>query len=206
MKFTLVVVAATLCLFLSVAGRADAPAAYAPCAACHGGAGEGNPALQAPALAGQGSAYIQRQLANFRSGLRGGEASDAPGAQMRGMTATLSEADTPAVADWLASQVSPVVAPAEGADLRNGNNQYHARCGACHGGRAEGNPGLNAPALAFLDTDYLQRQFANFLSGVRGSDPQDTYGRQMKMMAATMPAEKDINDVIAYMQAQGARQ
>jgi len=41
---------------------------YAVCAACHGLQAEGNPALNAPKLSGQGDWYLKRQLRNFKNG------------------------------------------------------------------------------------------------------------------------------------------
>ena len=37
---------------------------YAPCVACHGAQGEGNPALNSPALGGQDGAYLAEFLLN----------------------------------------------------------------------------------------------------------------------------------------------
>jgi cytochrome c oxidase subunit 2 len=90
--------------------------------------------------------------------------------------------------------------------LRNGNNLYHGKCGACHGGHAEGNPALNAPRLAGLDATYIRRQFSHFRDGVRGTDPRDVSGRQMAMMARTLPTERDLDDVIAFIHRQGRPQ
>ena len=95
--------------------------------------------------------------------------------------------------------------PARG-NLHNGNNLYHGKCGACHGGAAEGNPALKAPRLAGLDAAYIKRQFAHFRDGVRGTDPQDVPGRQMAMMAKTLPTERDLDDVIAFIHQQGRAQ
>ncbi len=63
---------------------------FAPCAACHGPAGEGNRALNAPALAGQADWYLARQVQSFQHGLRGTHPEDVTGAQMRAMAATVS--------------------------------------------------------------------------------------------------------------------
>ena len=179
----------------------DAEAKYQTCAACHGAMGEGNAALQAPALAGQGAAYLERQLQHFKTGVRGGDPEDTQGAQMKAMAATLADEDIPVVAAYLAGlPVPPVPAPAQG-DLRNGNNYYQSKCGACHGGKAEGNPGLNTPGLAWLDATYMKRQYLNFQQGLRGTDPQDRYGRQMKMMSTSLPNDKDLDDVIAFIQS-----
>ena len=188
------------------AAAQEAPAAYAPCAACHGAAGEGNSALDSPALAGQQAAYLERQLRHFRSGMRGADTRDTLGMQMKGMAMVLAEQDIPTVAGWLASLPVPALAaPAQG-DLKNGNNYYQSKCGACHGGKAEGNAGLNAPALVGLDAAYIRRQFLNFQSGIRGEHPDDKYGRQMKMMSTSLPRDEDLDDVIAFIHALGARQ
>jgi len=180
---------------------------FASCAACHGAEALGNPALQAPALAGQDAAYLERQLRDFRAGIRGADAADSTGAQMRAAVAVLpDEAATADVAAWLAALKPAVSKPPAGVDLRNGSNYYQGKCGACHGGRAEGNPSLFAPRLAGQDTDYLRRQFLNFQKGVRGYSPEDRYGRQMKLMSATLPEGKDLEDVLGFIAAQGVAQ
>ena len=84
----------------------------------------------------------------------------------------------------------------------NGEVQYNAACGACHGSKAQGNPGLNAPNLAILDAAYLRRQYRGFAEGVRGGHPEDKYGRQMQMMATMLATEKDLDDVIGFILAQ----
>ena len=107
------------------------------------------------------------------------------------------------VASFIASLPKTVSATPARGDLRNGNNLYHGKCGACHGGKAEGNPALNSPRLAGLDAAYIKRQFAHFRDGVRGTDPKDIPGRQMAMMAKTLPTERDLDDVIAFIHQQG---
>lgn len=197
-------VGSVLLLAGGVVRAADGPALYAPCAACHGSKAEGNAATQAPALAGQDAAYLRRQLQNFRTGLRGTHPLDTLGAQMRASVTTLrDDTSVASVAAHVAALPRTVVKPAAGADLRNGNNLYHGKCGACHGGRAEGNPALNAPRLAGLDAAYLKRQFAHFRDGVRGAHKDDRPGRQMALMAKTLPGERDLDDVIAFIHMQG---
>ncbi len=66
-------------------------AAYAPCAACHGAAAEGNEEIGAPPLVNLGDWYIAKQLAAFRSGKRGAHIEDAFGQQMRAAAATLAD-------------------------------------------------------------------------------------------------------------------
>jgi cytochrome c oxidase subunit 2 len=198
-----------LCISALLCGHAataqDGQALFATCTACHGADAAGNPALGAPALAGQDAQYLERQLTNFRSGLRGTDPRDTYGQQMRAAAAVLTgAAAVTAVSAYLSKLPSKVVKPEAKADLRNGNNLYHGKCGACHGGRAEGNVALGAPRLSGLDAEYIRRQVDHFKSGLRGSDAKDRHGRQMKLMATTIATQKDLDDVIAYVHAQGA--
>ena len=176
---------------------------YATCAACHGARAEGNPGVGAPALAGQQVAYLQRQLMNFRSGLRGSHKDDTYGAQMRAASqvALRDEKAIAAVATYIAALPRTDVKPAGKFDARNGNNLYQGKCGACHGGQAEGNEALSAPRLAGLDAAYIKRQHRNFGKGLRGAQPQDRYGKQMALMATTLGSERELDDVIGYIQA-----
>jgi cytochrome c oxidase subunit 2 len=195
--------AAVLCAPTAMAQ--DGKALFATCTACHGAHGAGNPTIGAPALAGQDAKYLERQLANFRSGLRGASPKDSFGEQMRAAAAVLGDAAAVTSVSAYASRLpAKPLKPAAGADLRNGNNLYHGKCGACHGGRAEGNVSLGAPRLSGLDADYLKRQVEHFKTGLRGSDPKDRYGRQMRVMASSLATPKDLDDVIAFIHAQGA--
>jgi cytochrome c oxidase subunit 2 len=177
---------------------------FAQCVACHGTKGEGNATLNSPAIAGQDAVYVERQLRNFRNRRRGADKSDALGAQMQAAaTALADDAAVAKVARYVANLPKTVNAQAARGNLHNGNNLYQGTCGACHGGTAEGNPALKAPRLAGLDATYIKRQFAHFRDGVRGTDPQDTPGRQMAMMAKTVPTQRDLDDIIAFIHRQG---
>ncbi|MBM0106742.1 cytochrome c [Steroidobacter sp. S1-65] len=182
----------------------DGEKLFAPCVACHGNKGEGNAALHAPAIAGQDAAYIERQLHNFRSRRRGADGSDALGAQMQAAATALGDdAAVAKIASYIAKLPRTFNAKPASGNLHNGNNLYQGKCGACHGGKAEGNPALQAPRLAGLDAAYIQRQFAHFRDGVRGVDPKDTPGRQMAMMAKTVATDRDLEDIIAFIHQQG---
>ncbi len=63
----------------------------AVCAYCHGKDGMGNEATNAPRLAGVNDWYLARQLANFKSGVRGTHPSDYYGKQMGFMGRTLQD-------------------------------------------------------------------------------------------------------------------
>ena len=73
---------------------------YAPCAACHGPDGSGNPAVFGPPLKHASDWYLLTQLANFRAGVRGAKPGDTSGALMRPMSLTL--ADEQAMKDVIA--------------------------------------------------------------------------------------------------------
>lgn len=70
---------------------------YTSCGACHGVNAEGNEALGAPALTGLDDWYLVKQLENYRDGVRGSNAADTYGAQMRASTQLLG--DDKAIAD-----------------------------------------------------------------------------------------------------------
>ena len=196
---TVIAVLLAMPLTATAADVAAGQAAYAVCAACHGQQGEGNVAMNAPRIAGQEGWYIARQLAAFRDGIRGTAPGDTYGMQMRPMA--MAVADPTAEANLIAYIESlPVVdaAPTITGDAAAGQAGY-AVCAACHGQNAEGNEAMGGPRLAGLDDWYLVRQINNYNNGLRGYDPKDTYGMQMKPMAAVLSTEKAINDVVAYI-------
>ncbi|HEX2495181.1 MAG TPA: c-type cytochrome [Steroidobacter sp.] len=59
------------------------------CAACHGAAAQGIWSTNAPRLANMSDWYLQRQLENFRAGVRGAHPQDFNGAQMASMARAL---------------------------------------------------------------------------------------------------------------------
>lgn len=196
------VATASLCLFTLQVQAGDAAAgqgAYAVCAACHGAAGLGNVAMNAPNIAGQGAWYVERQLKSFQQGWRGTAPGDVHGMQMRAMAMAVGDPTTTAnVAAFVASL--PIVASAatlEG-DAAAGAASY-AVCSACHGAKAEGNEAMGAPRLAGLDDWYLVRQLNNYRTGLRAYDPKDTYGQQMKPMSMTLADDAAISNVVAYI-------
>ena len=46
---------------------------------------------------------------------------------------------------------------------------------------------------------YLLRQLQYFKDGVRGAHPDDLYGMQMAMMAASLRDEQAMQDLVAYI-------
>ena len=174
-------------------------AQYAVCAACHGAGGEGNPALNAPRLAGQEAWYLRRQLHAFRDGLRGTHERDTFGAQMKPFAAMLADDDSIRnVAAYVEALPGQGRQATVSGDADRGRRLYRT-CASCHGNEGQGIWALNAPRLAHMSDWYLVRQLQNFQHGVRGSHRQDFYGWQMATFADALKNERSINDVVAYI-------
>lgn len=174
-------------------------AQYAVCAGCHGANGEGNLAMNAPALAGLETWYVQRQIRHYQDGIRGANPEDTYGQQMAPMAKTLGDAAAVRnVAAYIATL--PVASPANtlGGNAKKGASHF-TNCGACHGVKAQGNYALQAPRLAGQDDWYLKRQLDNFRRGIRGGHQSDTYGHQMVLMARSLQNEESVNDLLAYI-------
>lgn len=171
------------------------------CASCHGADAKGT--SLAPGLAGQQSDYLARQLKHFKTGLRGDHKKDLLGTQMVAVSQALNESSMTALATYLSTlpQAGASAPEAAASNQRRGYTYYHSTCGGCHGGKAEGNSLLNAPRLAGLSVEYLERQIQHFATGVRGTDRQDRFGRQMAMMSKSLN-EETLADVIAFIAAQ----
>jgi cytochrome c553 len=174
---------------------------FQTCAACHDVNGQGNAALQTPAIAGLTADYLSRQIAHFQKQTRGAK-NDPYVMQMQASSQLLrTEQDIEVLTLYLASLAVPQLdIPVEG-NVKRGKNLYNGNCGACHGASGEGNISLHAPRLANQSADYLLRQIKAFQAGHRGVQHEDKYGRQMAMMAATINAEQDLPDILSYLQA-----
>lgn len=177
-------------------------ASFAICAACHGANAEGNKALNAPALAGQAAWYVERQLKNFKAGIRGTGA-DVLGAQMAPMAAMLAtDADIKNVAAFVAGLSPASLTHDGGGDAAAGQGLY-ATCAACHGAAGEGNAALNAPSLSIQQDWYIVRQLENFKSGARGAHADDAFGAQMRPMAMILADAAAMKNVAAYIASLG---
>lgn len=174
----------------------DGKSLYAACAPCHGARGEGVAATGAPNIAGLAAWYLERQLVNFKSGLRGRQPGDTYGAAMANAPALASDADRAAVSEYVAALAPAPAAAAPG--NTNGRNYFNAICSACHGSNGLGNRALGAPRLAGISPAYLARQLAAFKSGRRGAQAGDKLGAQMRAITAMMPDARTEQDVIAY--------
>ena len=89
-------------------------------------------------------------------------------------------------------------------DAAQGAKLYQSKCGACHGGKGEGNPAFSAPRLTAVGDAYLKTQVEHFRSGLRGYDAADRFGKQMKLMAGTVN-EAELADILAHLNGLGVK-
>jgi cytochrome c553 len=147
------------------AGDADAGQGKAAiCAACHGV--DGNSIVPNwPKLAGQHSAYLERQLGLIKGGSR-----QVP--EMTGIVISLSDQDIADVAAYFSSQTI-AVGLADQALLASGEMLFRAgnaekdipACMSCHGPVGEGNPLSGYPSLAGQHSVYSEKMLKGFRSG-----------------------------------------
>jgi cytochrome c553 len=173
---------------------------FETCSPCHGPEGAGNPAIQAPAIAGLPQWYIEAQLTSFQQGWRGKHAQDLPGLRMRPMAVTLNrEGDIPSVAEYVSALPAPFPASTLHGSSGAGAAQYEQVCVACHGPDGRGNELLRAPPIVQLHDWYLVQELQNYRTGARGANPADTWGVTMRANALLM-SDQAMQDVIAYVQ------
>jgi len=176
------------------------PEPYQYCTVCHGTQLMGNPSTGAPRLSGLPPWYVINQLTAFQKGWRGKHPDDYSGNEMRSAAEGLGDKPLAAVAEYVASTVSALSPVSVKGDVASGEKLF-ASCQACHGEKAQGNEALSAPNLTGQSDWYLVKQLANFKSGKRGYDAQDTLGNQMKASAAVLKDDQAIADVVAYIQS-----
>jgi cytochrome c553 len=169
------------------------------CATCHGDHGEGRRELEAPSIAGLPEWYIQKQLINFKTGVRGRHAKDLPGLRMRPMGRHLTDKDIPIMAKYVSEMKRPHL-PTTVKGLPFKGESAYAVCIACHGAQAEGNQSVGAPTLIGISDWYALTQLKNFKSGIRGGNAElDPMGASMKAIANTLD-EETMHNLVAYIQ------
>jgi cytochrome c oxidase subunit 2 len=188
------------CALLSITALpvVAAQTSFEYCTVCHGANGNGNLAIRAPKIAGIEPWYLKSQFAAFKAGWRGAHPDDAPGNEMRPVAAALSDAEVDRALAYVASFSPRPSAVTVNGDASHGQALYGA-CAACHGTAGQGNQSLHAPALAGRTDWYLVTQLHNYRTGLRGADPADSSGQQMRAMAATLADDAAVNDVVAYI-------
>jgi cytochrome c553 len=198
-----------LSLSIQVFAKSRGAVLFQLCAKCHGVEGYGNKDLGAPQIAGMPEWYVTKQLGAFASGGRGKHPLDDGGNRMRPMARTLrpendyykTNDDYKVVAEYVASLTPKTPEHTVEGKAEKGKT-YYAVCSACHGPNGAGNQALNAPPLRTTNDWYLVHQLSNFKNHIRPSDTS-LYpgGVVMWPMAATLPDEQAMKDVITYVQS-----
>lgn len=192
-----------ICLFGLTSSASAEPSGknlYGKCVQCHGAEGHGNQMFLAPAIAGLPAWYVETQVTNFKSDVRGYHYDDISGHRMRPMARMLrSEAEIKAVSKYV-STLKPVKPKPtlKGGDAEAGKALY-ATCTACHGAEGKGNEALGAPDIRYTGDWYLLAQLKKFKVGHRGVHPKDVKGMTMRPMAMNLADEQAMKDVVAYI-------
>lgn len=184
-------------------GMARGQQLFDTCFPCHGHDGRGNASLGAPAIAGLPRWYIERQLSNFRTAMRGADPHDLEGARMRPMARTLyRDGDVASVAEYVASLPAGGLPHATvSGDTAAGRTRYQSVCIACHQEDGSGNEALGAPPLTHQHDWYMLVQIVKFKTGMRGAHPDDAMGAQMAAMSQTLEDSTAMHDVVAYIRS-----
>lgn len=176
-----------------------APTELGYCVTCHGVELKGNPSVDAPNLSVLSAWYLERQLLNFKQGLRAPPGSpDIIGREMQPMAAHLDEESLQKVIKFIASVPKQSTPPTINGDIEQGKVLYQT-CAGCHGQQGEGNPLLNAPRLTGQSDWYLVRQLENFKTGKRGAIPGDTEGAQMRTAVGALKDKEAYHNVVSYI-------
>jgi cytochrome c553 len=198
MKFTLALLAMAaglVALPLQAADNARAEEiVQGKCFICHGADGESaSPAF--PRLAGQHSAYLARQLADYKSGKR-------KSSTMQPMVEDLSADDFKLLGTYFEKRPTQAHAVADpelaqmGRFIFQRGNPYSgvAACAACHGPQGHGTETL--PRLAGQHAQYIENQLKAFNKRERTND-----NAVMHTIAAKL-TELELKAVASYISGQ----
>ena len=149
------------------------------CAACHGADANGIESLSTPMLRGQHASYLKRQLKNFGNGVR----NKSPHAKtMQGIAESLTDEQITLVTTFLSGlELTLQTSPSEMDPLFSEKG-----CNTCHGSDGRSTPSGLAPSIAGQNSWYVERQFQDFRSGMRGYHKSDLYGRTMRPQAEAL--------------------
>jgi cytochrome c553 len=165
----------------AAAGKAKA----APCATCHGTAGNSTNGVL-PSLAGQTARYLFMQLRDFKEGRR-------ESVPMQPLLKDLSPADLQDLAAYFAAQpLADNGFKADPAKVARGKAKAaETLCTMCHLGEFKGQN--QVPRVAGQQHDYIVEQLRAFRSGRRTND-----AGTMSAVAKTLKDE-DIEDLANYL-------
>jgi cytochrome c553 len=169
------------------------------CSACHGA--DGNSAVPSfPKLAGQGEAYLIKQLKDIRDGAR-------PVPTMAGQLDGKSDEDLADLAAYFASQpksggkANPELLALGQKVFRGGVAERNvAACSACHSPTGKGNAPAGFPSLAGQHAEYTATQLKMYRKGYEDSSGRTNDGdaKIMRTIAFGL-SDKEIEAVSSYI-------
>lgn len=194
-----VFVAAVGCTEPAANTAARAEARFTQCSPCHGEQGEGNHAQLAPPIAGLPAWYVEAQLLKYKQDIRGNHFDDLPGLRMRPMAWALEDAEVKEMASYVSTLPTPGPQAASIDGYAPRGAQAFAVCTACHLADGSGQQALNAPPIAGQADWYVYEQLKKFKHGMRGADPRDVTGGQMRAIALGLGDDKALQDIARYV-------
>ena len=178
------------------AGDAEAGKTKAAvCGGCHGM--DGNSLVPTfPKLAGQGEAYIVKQVADFKANTTKQDA------VMIGMVAALSDQDSADIAAYYQSQKLASAATFDESKITIGREIYKGgnlqtgvpACQGCHGPTGAGNAPAGYPQIGGQYAGYTLKQLKAFKDGTRSNDKNEL----MRQILAKM-TDAEIDAVTQYI-------
>jgi cytochrome c553 len=169
------------------------------CSACHGA--DGNSAVPSfPKLAGQGEAYLVKQMKDIRDGAR-------PVPTMAGQLDGKSDGDLADLAAYYASQpksggkTDPELVALGAKVFRGGVAERNvAACSACHSPTGKGNAPAGFPSLAGQHAEYTATQLKMYRKGYEDSSGRTNDGdaKIMRTIAFGL-SDKEIEAVSSYI-------
>lgn len=169
------------------------------CMPCHGTSACGNQQIGTPPLAGLPTWYLRVQLEKMKSGIRGGDSNDTEGHLMYKAIQPLTPSQvTEAILTISQFPALPKKNKVQG-DLRNGEYLYKTSCIDCHRYNGMGDLFFKSSPLALLLDWYLRKQILKFRDKTRGSHIEDKHGTRMQLEVSHLKTEKDILDILAYI-------
>lgn len=183
-----------------VAGRDKAEAER--CFECHGAEGQGNghpsagPEGKFAKLAGQYPSYMQKQINDYKSGVRKNDF-------MNIMAKSVSDEDMRDILAYFASL--PRMKGEGGGNHEAASKLFHegdaARgvlaCASCHGQQGKGIDAALAPVVGGQEWKYLQKQLSDWRSGFRKNSPDGVMNRELKSLT-----DAEIDALANYLTAQ----
>jgi cytochrome c553 len=182
-------------------GKGDA---VQPCQGCHGDKGQGSDDMGAPRLAGQGTAYIVKQLTDFAGDKR--VPTNPVGLVMPGFAKALSVEERQDVAAYVHSLKGEELSNLKGITaikvgepylgqviVKFGVKDKVAACQSCHGYNGRGVSPV-FPMVGRQRYVYLVNQLKSWRDGSRANDPAG----MMRAIAKNL-TDDDINNVAAFL-------